>query len=64
MGAWRDQEIIPRYNAAGASRFAFIVPLGAPGTVREGKRPAREPPGEFPTAYFDDRRDALNWFNE
>ncbi len=64
VGAWRDREIIPRYNTAGVRRFAFIVPHGSPGTVEQGNSPAQEPPGQFPTAYFDDRQDALNWFGE
>src|SRR5690348_11079905 len=30
---WRDEHVIPRYNAAGVKRFAFLMPAGAPGTV-------------------------------
>ena len=41
---WRDENIIPRYNAAGVRRFAFILPPGAPPTSNE---PAPEGPGEF-----------------
>jgi hypothetical protein len=64
VGAWRDEEIIPRYNGAGVKRFAFVVPHGSPGTVEKGNPPAKETPGQFPTAYFDDRDDALRWFQE
>jgi hypothetical protein len=64
VGAWRDQEIIPRYNSAGVKKFAFVIPSGAPGTVEGGTPPASEPPGRFPTAYFADRNNALNWFRE
>jgi hypothetical protein len=64
VGPWRDEEIIPRYNAAGVTKFAFIVPHGSPGTVANGNAPAVEPPGRFPTAYFDDRDAALKWFGE
>jgi hypothetical protein len=64
VGEWRDREIIPRYNAAGVRKFAFILPPGAPGTVAQGNPPAAEPPGQFPTGYFDDRQDALDWFDE
>jgi hypothetical protein len=64
VGAWRDQEIIPRYNSAGVKKFAFVIPSGSPGTVEAGTPPAPEPPGRFPTAYFDNRNNALNWFHE
>lgn len=30
---WRQANIIPRYNAAGVRKFAFLMPAGAPGTV-------------------------------
>jgi hypothetical protein len=28
--AWRDANIIPRYNAAGVAKFAFLMPAGMP----------------------------------
>jgi hypothetical protein len=43
VGLWRDEHIIPRYNAAGGRKFAFLVPPRAPGTVENGSEPAREP---------------------
>ena len=55
---WRDANIIPRYNAAGVKRFAFLMPAGMPAI---GRAPAREGPGQFPTGYFGSRRDALTW---
>jgi len=55
---WRDKHIIPRYNAAGMRRFAFIMPAGMPAI---GAPPAAEGPAEFPTAYFGARADALAW---
>jgi hypothetical protein len=64
VARWRDEHIIPRYNAAGVRRFAFLLPAGAPGTVESGSSPAPEPPGEFPTAYFADRQRVLDWFAE
>jgi hypothetical protein len=64
VGAWRDEHIIPAYNDAGVEKFAFLFPPGASGTVEEGTRPAKEPPGEFPTGYFADRRSILEWFRE
>jgi hypothetical protein len=30
MMAWRDQEIIPQYNAGGVTKFAFITGEGVP----------------------------------
>ena len=55
---WRDQNIIPRYNAAGLAKFAFIMPKGMPAI---GAVPAPEGPADFPTAYFASRADALAW---
>jgi len=57
---WRDKNIIPRYNAAGMKKFAFIMPQGMPAI---GNPPAAEGPADFPTAYFATRADALNWLN-
>jgi len=62
MGAWRDEHIIPAYNTAGVKKFAFLCPPGAPGTVEEGNEPAKEPPGEFQTAYFLQRENIDDWF--
>ncbi len=62
VAQWRDQHIIPRYDAAGVKKFAFLIPSGAPGTVESGTQPEREPPGNFPTGYFADRRNVLDWF--
>lgn len=56
--AWRDENIIPRYNAAGINKFAFIMPEGMPAI---GAPPAAEGPADFPTAYFGNRNDALTW---
>lgn len=55
---WRDEHIIPRYNAAGLKKFAFIMPAGMPAI---GAPPAAEGPAIFPTAYFQSRKDALAW---
>jgi hypothetical protein len=57
-GAWRDANIIPRYNAAGVEKFAFLMPHGMPAI---GAPPAREGPATFPTGYFGSRADALGW---
>jgi hypothetical protein len=64
VGAWRDEHIIPAYNAAGVKKFAFLFPPGAPGTVEEGIDPAKEPPGEFPTGYFAERERIVDWFRQ
>lgn len=55
---WRDTNIIPRYNAAGVKKFAFIMPQGMPAI---GSPPQNEGPANFPTAYFATRDDALSW---
>ena len=56
--AYRDANIIPRYNAAGVKRFAFLMPVGMPAV---GAPQAPEGPAAFPTAYFDTRPAALAW---
>jgi hypothetical protein len=55
---WRDANIVPRYNAAGVKRFAFLFPEGMPAI---GAPPAVEPPAAYPTGYFGTREDALFW---
>lgn len=57
-GAWRDANIIPRYNKAGLQRFAFVMPPQMP---LIGAPPALEGPAHFPTGYFGTRADALAW---
>ena len=57
-GEWRDRNIIPRYNAAGVRRFAFLMPEGMPAI---GAPPAPEGPATFPTAYFGSRASAIEW---
>jgi hypothetical protein len=61
---WREQYIIPRYNAAGVSRFAFIVPEGTPGTVETGASPHVEGSASFPTGWFQSRERAYAWLEE
>jgi hypothetical protein len=57
-GAWRDANIIPRYNAAGVTSFAFHMPAEMP---MVGQPPAPEEPGRFPTGYFASRQEAVGW---
>ena len=59
-GPWRDANIIPRYNGAGVTRFAFQMPPGMP---MIGAPPAPEGPARFPTGYFGRRQDALDWLS-
>ena len=54
---WRDAHIIPRYGAAGARRFAFLMPDGFPQAGSEKV----EGPAVFPTKWFVAREDALTW---
>ena len=58
---WRDDCIIPRYGAAGAKKFAFHVPAGFPNTMEAGGSEVFEGPAIFPTAWFSERRHALDW---
>jgi hypothetical protein len=55
---WRDAHIIPRYNAAGVRRFAFLYPDGVPVI---GSPPGPMGPSAFPTGYFGSRQAALDW---
>jgi hypothetical protein len=62
MMAWRDTEIIPRYNAGGVTKFAFIAGDGVPfPTVESGADPAPEGPATFPTGWFTSRDRASQW---
>jgi hypothetical protein len=58
---WRQAYIIPRYNAAGVSKFAFILPVGAKNIVEDGVAPAPEGKAGFPFGYFSSRERALAW---
>lgn len=61
---WRAANIIPRYNAAGVKKFAFLVPPDAAHTVENGHPPAIEAPASFPTGYFGSRQRVFSWFGE
>ena len=61
---WRDREIIPRYNTAGVTKFAFLWPDGMPDTVESGGTPAPEGPANFPTGWFISRERAYQWLTE
>ena len=58
---WRDENIIPRYNGAGVTKFAFLVPEGFPGTVESGGQPIAEGSANFPTAWFTKREHLYQW---
>ncbi len=58
---WRQANIIPRYNAAGVRKFAFIFPSGFTGTVENGVSPAPEGKAKFPFGYFGSREGAFSW---
>ena len=55
--AWRDAHIIPRYGAAGARKFAFLMPA----SFSEVGREAIEGPSIFPTRWFIERQEAMAW---
>ncbi len=60
---WRDDHVIPRYGAAGVRKFAFLMP-GFPDTVETGADEVFEGPATFPTAWFAERADALDWIEK
>ena len=62
--AWRDQHIIPRYNASGTRKFAFHVPEGFPDAMEAGGQPVIDGSATFPTAWFTVRQHALDWLSE
>ena len=62
--AWREANIIPRYNAAGIKKFAFLLPPGVTQIVENGTMPAREGVANFPTGYFGTRERVFSWFAE
>jgi len=65
MMTWRDQEIIPHYNAGGPAKFAFITGEGVPfPTVETGAQPAPDGPATFPTGWFTSRDRAYQWLAE
>lgn len=57
---WREEHIVPRYNAAGLKKFAFVMPVGMPAI---GKPPVKDGTANYWTAYFETRQDALIWLN-
>src|SRR5262245_12176861 len=59
---WRDDCIIPRYGAAGVTKFAFLMPADFPNTIEKGGREASGEPAVFATAWFSRRENALSWF--
>lgn len=61
---WRQAHIIPRYNAAGVRKFAFIYPSGYTGTVENGVSPAPEGKASFPFAYFGSYERAFVWLDK
>jgi hypothetical protein len=61
---WRDDCIIPRYGAAGVTKFAFHMPAGVPGTMEAGGTEKIDGPAVFPTAWFSERKHALDWFKK
>ena len=60
---WRQSNIIPQHNAAGVTKFAFLMPAGATATVENGTKPGKEGAAEFPTGYFGSRDGVKKWFD-
>jgi hypothetical protein len=65
MMDWRNEEIIPLYNAGGVTKFAFITGNDFPfPTVESGAVPAPDGPASFPTGWFASRDRAYHWLAE
>jgi hypothetical protein len=58
---WRDEHIVPRYNRAGVTKFAFIASSGSPSTVESGSEPRVEGSALFSTGWFESREHAYEW---
>lgn len=58
---WRNDSIIPRYGSAGVKKFGFLAPVGFPGPL--GKESV-DGPAIFPTAWFSERQQVLDWFHK
>src|SRR5262249_34730081 len=61
--AWRNEQIIPRYNEAGVQKFAFLVTARAPRTFEKGVEPVPDGPATFPTGWFESRDRMYAWLN-
>ena len=57
---WREETIIPRYNAAGIAKFGFVLPEAAPPMGE----PAPEPGADFPTGWFSGRAALEAWLRQ
>jgi hypothetical protein len=60
IDAWRNENIIPRYNAAGVKKLAFLFPA----EEAPPQEPAVDSPAIYPTGYFDSREKLTQWFLE
>ena len=59
MGTWRAEVVIPRYNAAGVKKFAYLRnPDGGGPPVSE---PTKHEGETFETAVFDSEEKMMNW---
>jgi hypothetical protein len=58
---WRDEHIIPRYNAAGVTRFAFLVPASTRTLSRPVELPLCGGPGERPHRVVLQPHSAYKW---
>jgi hypothetical protein len=60
LAVWREEHIIPRYNAAGVRKLAFLL-------LKEflpGTKPAPEARAAFPNGDLDTREQVDAWFSE
>jgi hypothetical protein len=62
VAPWRGEHMIPRYNAAGVKKFAFLVPAERRALSRRGASGKGSPRVTFPTGYFGDCNRIEDWF--
>ncbi len=61
VGAWRDQQIVPRYNKADASKMAILT---MPGSALPVSPPERHSGQAFKSAVFDSEEAMYQWLSE
>jgi len=58
IGKWRSEEIVPRYEAAGVTKFAYVIGADAPMPAPKSRMEAKE---AFETRHFCTTEEAEKW---
>jgi hypothetical protein len=59
--SWRRQEIIPQYNRAGVTRFAYLMPPGATPPPMSTGGEGNEAGEDFDTRFFNNEQECMDW---